>query len=217
LSALSAVGRAFGSFGGKTPEAAAEVETFEELVPPPATPVAPLLPATQAPLCPPTTPEQQLAMEAVLVFTFLAVSASGCSPRLASLPVDTITSGLIEEVLSGVRGAGPMFSEKYRALFCFVRGPGMFSVVCAPLVPSRPLAVCNCIVKRKDTFGVWDLDHKQLVFAKTRSFLESKWVNQLWFRWLHEDQELFYMVSDISAKQKICLRNYDEAENFDLF
>jgi hypothetical protein len=156
-------------------------------------------------------------MEAVLVSTFLAVSASGASPRLASLPVDAITSGLIEEVLSGVRGAGPMFSEKYRALFCFVRGPGMFSVVCAPLVPCRPLAVCNCIAKKKDTNGLWDLEHKQLVFAKFKSFLESKWVNQLWFRWLHEDQELFYMVSDISVKQKICLRKYEESKNFDLF
>jgi hypothetical protein len=156
-------------------------------------------------------------MGAVLVSTFLEVSAAGAYPRLAALPVDAITFGLIEEVLAGVRGAGPMFSEKYRALFCFVRGPGMFSVVCAPLVPCRPLAVCNCIVKKKDTNGVWDLDHKQLVFAKFKSFLESKWVNQLWFRWLHEDQELFYVVSDISVKQKICLRKYEISKNFDLF
>ncbi|KAI3655962.1 hypothetical protein MP638_006220 [Amoeboaphelidium occidentale] len=216
LSVLSTVGRAFGSFGGKTPEAAAEVETSEELAPPPPTSVAPLLPATQALLCPPTTPEQQLEMEAVLVSTFLAVSASGCSPRLVALPVDPVTSGLIKEVLAGARAAGPMFNENYRALFCFVRGPGMFSVVCAPLVPLRPFAVCSCIIKKKDADGNWDLGHKQLVYSKVRAFLQNKWANQLWFRWLHEDADLVYMVSDISVKQKKGLLKYEKAKIFDL-
>ncbi|KAI3655831.1 hypothetical protein MP638_000233 [Amoeboaphelidium occidentale] len=154
-SVLSAVGRAFGAFGDKTPEAAAEFETSEKLYPLPPTPVVPLPPTTQALLCPPTTPEQQFAMEAVLVSTF-----SG---------LDQKNEALLDEVLCRVRGARPMFDECYR------------------LVPLRPFAVCSCIIKKKDADGNWELGHKQLGFAKTESFLESKWVNQLWFRWIHED------------------------------
>jgi hypothetical protein len=93
----------------------------------------------------------------------------------------------------------------------------MFSVVCAPLVPLRPFAVCSCIIKKKDPDGNWELDHRQLVFAKVKAFLSQKWINQLWFRWLHEDADLVYTVSDISVKQKLGLLKDENPKNFDLF
>lgn len=110
-----------------------------------------------------------------------------------------------------------MFSKNYKALFCFVRGPGRFSVVCAPLVPKTPFAVCCCIVKKKAADRQWDSEHKKLLFEKIQRFLNSKWVNQLWFRWLHEDSDVLYIVSDIGVKQKLGLLKYEESKNFDLF
>jgi hypothetical protein len=148
---------------------------------------------------------QTAALPDVVLMTFAGRSAAGSAPRLASLPVDSTTHGLIEDVLSGVRVAGPLFKGSYRPLCCLSRGPGVFSLVCAPVIPGGPHAVCFCILKKKDLDGQWETDHKDVLLFKIRSFFTKKCSNLALFRWLHEDEDVLYAVSEIQKKNETWL------------